>query len=879
MEAQPPRDARERARAPNAATALTKTAAAANADGGVRGTRGRSLTCHHSVGRNLLHGCRRHSIFFSMRDMEEEDWVSAAMMAMEGEALSWYHWWQGENGGNEDWDTFKEALLRRFEPTMAYDPYSALFMLKQEGSVREYRRRFESCAGQLKVHEKKYCKTIFLNGLKEEVRAELTLHSVDTLSQMMDMAELIDSRNKVFLKGGSGGRTGGRDPGWGRSSGFFPNARGASGDMSGKTSLANSIGTPTASSTASHSIPKPGGGVRFGANGRGFRSLSDEEYKEKRAKGLCFTCDEKFTPEHVCKNKHYRYMIIEEDDENREEDEAGAGLGLDGDPEGSFMKLDVITFAGLSTSKSLRLWGRVQDTKVRVLIDTGASHSFISQSLVEKLKLPVKTTTAFWVKVGSGHKFKSQGTCDTVEVQLPGLVVRQNLFLFPIDGAEVVLGLDWLETLGEVWANFKEATLKVNWQGKRVVLKGDPELCLGVSSLKSIRKTIQEEGHALMIQFCKLGTNEQNPIGAPAEVQQVLQEFQDIFQAPSGLPPSRKHDHGITLKEGVPIPNLRPYKYPHYQKAEIESLVADMLKSGIIRPSVSPFASPIILVKKKDGSWRFCVDYRALNKITIPDKFPIPVIDELLDELAGATVFTKLDLKAGYHQIRMKPDDVEKTAFRTHEGHYEFLVMPFGLTNAPSTFQSLMNEVLRPVLRKSALVFFYDILVYSPDITSHAEHLREVFSLLRSNALVVNHKKCDFGVPQVEYLGHIVSADGVAADPKKITSVLQWPIPKDLKALRGFLGLTGYYRRFIQGYGIIAKPLTDLTKKDAFHWSPQAQEAFENLRVALTSAPVLAVPDFSKIFVVETDASSKGIGAVLSQEQRPIAFLSQALSP
>ena len=202
--------------------------------------------------------------------------------------------------------------------------------------------------------------------------------------------------------------------------------------------------------------------MRFEANGRGFRSLSDEGYKEKRAKGLSFMCDKKFTPEHACKNKHYRYMVIEEEDEYGGEDKARAGSGLDGDPDGSFVKLDVITFVGLSISKSLRLWGLVRDSKVRVLIDIGASHSFISQSLVEKLKLLVKATRTFWVKVGSGHKFNSQGTCDEVDVQLLGLVVQQKLFLFPIDGAEVVLGLNWLETLGDVWANFKEAMLKVN---------------------------------------------------------------------------------------------------------------------------------------------------------------------------------------------------------------------------------------------------------------------------------------------------------------------------------------------------------------------------------------------------------------------------------
>lgn len=304
-----------------------------------------------------------------------------------------------------------------------------------------------------------------------------------------------------------------------------------------------------------------------------------------------------------------------------------------------------------------------------------------------------------------------------------------------------------------------------------------------------------------------------------------------------------------------------------------------MLNDGIIKPSTSPFSSPILLVKKKDGSWRFCVDYRALNAVTIKDRFPIPTVEELLDELAHAKFFSKLDLRSGYHQIRVKPTDTPKTAFRTWDRHYEFMVLPFGLTNASATFQAAMNDLLWPHLRKFVLVFFYDILIYSPSYAAHLFHLRLILNLLVTNQFYAKFSKCVFAVTSVHYLGHIISEGTMTPDPSKIAAIKDWQPPRSLMALRGFLGLTGFYRRFVRNYATLATPLTDLLRGSVFTWNKSALQAFTELKAQIGTNSLLHLPDLSRPFQIETDASSIAIGAVLQQDGKPLAFFSKRMCP
>jgi hypothetical protein len=341
----------------------------------------------------------------------------------------------------------------------------------------------------------------------------------------------------------------------------------------------------------------------------------------------------------------------------------------------------------------------------------------------------------------------------------------------------------------------------------------------------------------------------------PSLAVSLLQKFDDVFpeEMPSGLPPIRGIEHQIDFIPEAVIPNRPAYRSNSEETKELQRQVEDLLSKGYVRESMSPCAVPVLLVPKNDGTWRMCIDGRAVNNITVKYRHPIPRLDDMLDKLHGS--------------------------FKTKYGLYEWLVMPFGLTNVPSTFMRLMNHILRAFIGKFVVVYFDDILMYNTNLDEHIEHLRCVLDVLRCEKLYANFKKCTFCMEKVVFLGYIVGTKGIEEDQEKVKTIKEWPTPKSITELRSFHGLASFYRRFVKDFSTIAAPLTEIIKKNVgFHWGSDQANAFATLKERLCSTPVLALSDFNKTFEIECDASRIRIGAVLMQDRQPIAFFNEKLS-
>ena len=367
------------------------------------------------------------------------------------------------------------------------------------------------------------------------------------------------------------------------------------------------------------------------------------------------------------------------------------------------------------------------------------------------------------------------------------------------------------------------------------------------------------------------------------KLRKVFLEFSDVFENTLGH--TTVLSHSINTGNSPPI-KQRLRRLPYAHREEADKQIKDMLAQGVIEPSESPWSSPIVLVyvRKKDGQLRFCIDFRKVNAVTSCQANGLPRPDDILDSFHGAKLFSTLDLRSGYWQVPMQAEDKPKTAFATHSGLFQFCRMPFGLNGASSTFQCMIEIVLSGLNLVTCLCYPDDVIIHAKDFDQHCERLAEVLARFKQHNLRVKLSKCTFAAPQVSYLGHLISADGISPDPAKVTAVKNLKTPGTVKEVRSFLGLAGYYRKFLPRYATVAAPLTDLTKKDnKFVWTEECEQAFQTIKNSVSSAPVLKYPRFDREFILQTDASDVGLGPVLSQidddgVEKVVAFASQTLS-
>ncbi|KAM0059597.1 putative nucleotidyltransferase, Ribonuclease H [Helianthus debilis subsp. tardiflorus] len=517
----------------------------------------------------------------------------------------------------------------------------------------------------------------------------------------------------------------------------------------------------------------------------------------------------------------------------------------------------------------------VNNIFARVLFDSGADKSFVDQKFCQLLKMPIKTLDIkYEVELADDTMETVSTILEGCEISIRNHSFPLSLLPFKLAGFDIVLGMDWLsQNQAQIICGKRQIVLKTP-SGEPLTIRGDTQYGLpeDVSMLKASRCL----NRGCVIYMAQVLIEKPKP---KIDDLPVISEYPEVFpEELPGLPPDRQVEFRIDIIPGAAPIARAPYRLAPTEMKELRTQLDELLAKGFIRPSSSPWGAPVLFVKKKDGSMRLCIDYRELNKVTIKNRYPLPRIDDLFDQLQGANYFSKIDLRSGYHQLKVRDEDVHKTAFRTRYGHYEFLVMPFGLTNAPAAFMDLMNRVCKPNLDEFVIVFIDDILIYSKSQTDHEKHLRCILELLQREKLYAKFSKCEFWLREVQFLGHVVSERGIQVDPAKVEAVMNWQEPKTPTEIRSFLGLAGYYRRFIENFSRIAAPLTSLTKKkEKFNWGPKQQESFEVLKQKLSNAPVLTLPEGTDEFVVYCDASHTGMGCVLMQKGQVIAYASRQL--
>jgi hypothetical protein len=608
---------------------------------------------------------------------------------------------------------------------------------------------------------------------------------------------------------------------------------------------------------------------------------------------------------------------------------------------------NVLYTATLPSESLIRIPAHICQHSATTLIDTGSSCDFISETFVKQHNIKTQPVTSkHEVELADGSKYHCSRMVKRARVELTSCHHSSlvDLIVLPLSGYQCILGMPWLkqhqpsmdsvnksisfadrskvkpvhrqhtqvkqnteveyieqeEPISSSRSLYATRSNKPIEQMKKEELKA-LKCRLNLISCMEMKREKRVRGNELYLCMVQPATGSdagksdscrvvaekteqmKERLDGPAWIQE---QYDDVFpkDLPKQLPPHRSIDHKIELVPGSTPPSRPVYRMSPVELDELKKQLTELLEHGFIRPSKSPYGAPVLFVKKKDGSIRMCIDYRMLNKITIKNKYPLPRVDELLDRLQGAKWFSKIDLRSGYHQVRISEGDIEKTAFRTRYGHYEFLVLPFGLTNAPATFMRLINDILNPHLDHFVIAFIDDILIYSKTKEEHEQHIRQVLEILRQHKLYAKGSKSEFYKQQVSFLGYEIGVDGIRMEKEKVKAVCEWPAPKNVQEVMEFEGFAGFYRHFIKDFSKIMSPLTDLKRKDTtFVWGPAQQDAFATIKQCMSKEPVLVIPDPTVPFVVETDASGYAYGACLQQDQgkglQPIAYLSRKMIP
>ncbi|KAI5338241.1 hypothetical protein L3X38_017512 [Prunus dulcis] len=812
-----------------------------------------------------------------------EDRVRLATFILKGNA---YHWWKAVKRGYENpaaihWEEFQRVFSEQFYPPSYRHAKKSEFLYLKQGSmsVMEYEHKFNELsrfAPELVATEEDRCRR-FEKGLWWEIRAVVTANTYPNMRALAQAAERVSRK-----LGRNVGRCLRDTPGIGRPS-QGPSKRGGSSSSSASGGWSGGGGS---SSSSGRSGSRPAWTQYSGP-----QSTASTARTPSRHTGLtCFNCGQvghivkdcpSYTqgggPSQSSSLTCYFYgqvghtkrscPIILQNDAAIQGTEQGQGImgqnqnqgGVSFSAAGSSSSRAPSSSRGRSGRQSrgqpgrstthARVFSMTQHEAyatpdvitgmipifgylARVLIDPGATHSFVAHNFLPYISIkPTPMTGSFSISLPTGKVLYADRVFKNCFVQVDDAWLEANLIPLDLMDLDIILGMDWLEKHhASVDCFRKEVTLRTPWQPK-VTFRGErrvlPTCLISAITAKKLLKKGCEWYLAHIIDTRDITLN--------LEDIPVVCDFPDVF--PDDLP-------------GV---------------------------SGSWVHQTHCFTVECTCVVHEEERWdHLSIEHRQFNKVTIRNRYPLPRIDDLFDQLKGAKYFFKIDLRSGYHQLRIREEDIPKTTFRKRYGHYEFLVMPFGLTNAPASFMDLMNRVFRPYLDHFVIVFIDDILVYSQTLEGHKKHLRLVLRTLRRKQLYAKFSKCQFWLDRVVFLGHVISAEGIYVDPQKVEAIVNWVQPTNVTEIQSFLGLAGYYHRFVEGFSLIAAPLTRLTRKEvAFEWTEECEQSFQELKKRLTTAPVLALPDNAGNFVIYSDASLQGLGCVLMQHDRVIAYASR----